>query len=179
MTKELWKLFNEADVIVAHNGDAYDIKMSNRFFIAYGLKPPAPYKTVDTLKLARRYFKFESNKLDYLGQLLFNKRKVGTSYSLWEDCMKKDKEALMKMEKYCEQDVKLLVELYNKLKPWHTGHPNHNVYNGTIHHCPVCNSTRVQRRGMAVARAYTYQRYHCQECGSWSKGKRIIKEDKK
>jgi hypothetical protein len=81
-------LFDETDVIVAHNGDRLDIKKSNAWFIAYGLKPPSPYITIDTLKIARKYFAFASNKLSDLSRFL----KVGkmlehTGIALWFDCM--------------------------------------------------------------------------------------------
>ncbi len=60
LVKELWKILDEADVVIAHNGDRFDIKKSNARFIYHGLKPPSPYKTIDTLKIARKHFNFNS-----------------------------------------------------------------------------------------------------------------------
>lgn len=176
MVKKLWTLFEEADVIIAQNGDRFDIKVSNALFLRHNLRPPAPYKTVDTLKLAKKYFKFTRNNLDFLAQSLLGEKKIETDKSLWFKCMQKDKEAFKKMETYCIHDVVLLRNLYNKLKAWHTGHPNHNLYSGNTHTCPVCGS-KTQRRGFMFTRTGKYQRYQCTTCGAWSKGEKI-KHDK-
>ena len=48
LLKDLWKILNEADIIIAHNGDEFDIKKINARFVFHGLTPPAPYKTIDT-----------------------------------------------------------------------------------------------------------------------------------
>ena len=50
LIEELWKMLDEADVVVAHNGDKFDIKKINTRFLVHGLTPPAPYKPVDTLR---------------------------------------------------------------------------------------------------------------------------------
>lgn len=175
LTKILWKLFNDADVIVGQNGDAFDIKVSNKFFIKHRFNPPAPYKTVDTLKLARRYFRFDSNKLDYLANFLLGENKLSTNYGLWDACMRGEVQALKDMEEYNKHDVEILYRVYQKLKSWHTGHPNHNVFNDTTHQCPVCGS-HTQKRGFMVTRVGKYQRHQCKDCGAWSKGAKIASD---
>lgn len=175
MVKLLWSLFDEADVIVGHNGDKFDIKVSNALFLRYNLPPPSPYKTVDTLKLAKKYFRFTRNKLDHLAYILLGKNKIQTDSSLWLRCIKNDAKALAEMAKYCKYDVTLLYEVYEKLKSWHIGHPNFNVYNGTTHKCPVCGGD-CQRRGVMVTRVGKYQRYQCKVCGAWSKGEKITSD---
>ena len=172
MVKLLHQLFNESDVIVAQNGDKFDIKLANRLFIKYNLPPPSPYKSVDTLKIAKKYFRFDSNKLDNLAYTLLGERKLPTDMALWLDCMKGDVSALRKMERYCKQDVDLLYKVYHKLRAWHTGHPNSNVYNETTHKCPVC-SGNTQKRGFMYTRVGKYQRHQCTSCGSWSKGIKV------
>jgi uncharacterized protein YprB with RNaseH-like and TPR domain len=84
LVEDLWNVFNEADILIGHNGDAFDIRKANSRFLTHGLMPPAPYKTVDTLKIARRAFKFDSNKLDDLGRYLGLGRKLPhTGFNLW------------------------------------------------------------------------------------------------
>ncbi len=68
LVESLWKLFDEADIIIAHNGNSFDIKKSNARFIFHGMKPPSPYKSIDTKLVAKRSFNFNSNKLDDLGK---------------------------------------------------------------------------------------------------------------
>src|SRR5690242_5684467 len=37
LVRERWKVLDEADVVVAHNGDSFDIKRLNARFVAHGL----------------------------------------------------------------------------------------------------------------------------------------------
>lgn len=175
VVRQLWKLFDEAEVIVAQNGDKFDIKVSNALFMRYGFAPPSPYKTVDTLKLAKKYFKFTKNNLDFLASSLLGEGKHSTDKSLWFRCMDGDKEAFIDMELYCEQDVALLRRIYLKFRGWHTGHPNANLYNGTTHKCPNCGGD-TQKRGYMMTRVGVYQRYQCKKCAAWSKGQKINKD---
>lgn len=175
---ELHKLFNEADVIIAHNGDQFDIKKSNARFLVHGLTAPSSYKTIDTKKVAKRYFNFNSNKLDDLGNILGLGRKVDTGgFELWLGCMSGDMKSWAKMCKYNKQDVVLLEAVYLRLRGWITGHPNLNVTEGTLSNCPNCHSERLHARGYAVTRVNKYQRWQCQDCGAWSKGT-LIKQVK-
>ena len=125
LIKELWKLFDEAEVIVAHNGNSFDIKKSNARFIINELKPPSPYKTIDTKLVAKRYFKFDSNKLNELGKYLKLGKKLETGgFELWKGCMAGDMKAWKKMCAYNKQDVAIIKKVYNKLHPWTTNHPS-------------------------------------------------------
>jgi uncharacterized protein YprB with RNaseH-like and TPR domain/predicted RNA-binding Zn-ribbon protein involved in translation (DUF1610 family) len=174
MVKYLWQLFNEADVIVAHNGDQFDIKKVNALFIKYGMKPPAPYKTIDTKKVAKRYFRFDSNKLDDLGRYLGLGRKMQTGgFELWKGCMDGDKKAWKIMLDYNKQDVILLEKVYLKMRSWITNHPNLNLFNNEDHVCPNCGSNKIQKRGFSVSRTGKYQRHACQDCGAWSIGEKV------
>jgi len=171
LIQDLWKLFDEADIIIAHNGDKFDIRMANSFFAFHGMKPPAPYKTVDTLKVARAKFKFNSNKLNDLGEYLKLGSKVETGgFKLWTGCLANDKESWRLMVKYNKQDVVLLEKVYLTLRPWMTNHPNLNI-NYETNLCPVCGSDKMQCRGFGYTLIGKYQRYQCQKCGKWSRGK--------
>lgn len=174
MVIRLWKLFNDADIIVAQNGDKFDIRWANRLFLKYKLKPPAPYKTVDTLKIAKKYFRFTSNRLDFIANMLLGEGKIETNLNLWMECVKGNKEALKEMEHYCVHDVKLLHGVYERLRAWHISHPNLNLTNGTTHNCPACGG-KTQKRGFMITRVGKYQRYACitEGCGAWSKGEKL------
>lgn len=168
VVKTLWKLFDEADVIIGHNGDRFDIKKSNARFAYHGLPPPSQYKTIDTLKVARKYFKFNSNKLDDLGQLFgLGKKLPHEGFQLWKKCMFGDKKAWNKMIRYNIQDVKLLEKLYLKLLPWIGNHPNFGLYMGKEYVCPKCGSEKLQKRGFHYTKSQIYQRIQCQDCMGW------------
>lgn len=172
LCRKLWELFNEADVVVAHNGDEFDIKKAQARFVQHEFKPPQPFKSVDTKKVAKRYFRFDSNKLDDLGAYLGIGRKMNTGgWELWEGCAVKDNPASWKkMVLYNKRDVELLEKVYLALLPWINNHPNFNLYNGTIRSCPNCGGNHLQLRGFQVSRVSRYQRFQCQDCGAWSQG---------
>lgn len=176
---DLHSLLDQADIVVAHNGDSFDIKKANARFLYHGLKPPSTYKTVDTLKAARKHFKFDSNKLNDLCKTLGVGGKVPhTGFALWKACMAGDVAAWEVMKEYNAHDVTLLEEIYLRLRPWIT-HPDVNLYRPVVerdvhtdhtHSCPNCGSSHIQRRGIAVARTRRYRRLNCQDCGSWFTG---------
>lgn len=170
LVKDIWKFLDEADVVVAHNGDDFDLKKINSRFVFHGLTPPSPFKSVDTMKVARKHFGFTSNKLeDLVKNLSIDKNKLPTGgFDLWLKCLAGDPSAWQKMAQYNRRDVELLEQVYYKLKPWDTEHPNFSVYSGE-RVCPKCGSTRVQSRGYYVSKTLTYNRFCCIDCGSWSR----------
>jgi hypothetical protein len=178
LLQDLWRVLDEADIVVAHNGDAFDIKKTNARFVIHDMPQPSPYKTVDTLKIARKYFKFESNKLNDLGEYLqVGGKMVHTGWALWKGCMDGDQEAWDLMKQYNAQDVLLLEQVYLKLRPWAATHPDVKLYDKSHEGCPTCGSEKVQRRGFSYAKTQIRQRFHCQGCGSWFSGKIIRKSE--
>lgn len=169
LVESLWDLLDEADIVIAHNADQFDVKKANARFAHYGMKPPSPYKTVDTLKIARRMFKFSSNKLDDLGEHLRFGKKIKTDFSLWKGCMDGDKGSWAKMIRYNKRDVDLLQKIYLHFRPWIPNHPNVAIL-ADKYGCPSCSSTMLQKRGRGITRSGTYVRYQCQSCGAWSRG---------
>jgi len=171
LVKKLWELFNEADITIAHNNKDFDYKKSNTRFIQNGLTPPSPYKIIDTLLVARKHFKFPSNRLDDLGKELGVGRKVEATYSVWRGCLLGDPKAWKKMKRYNKNDVELLYRVYKKLRPWMT------EYIMSLN-CPKCGSYKLEKRGFRTSVGITYQRYVCLSCGGWSserKGEKIKK----
>jgi hypothetical protein len=167
---KLKEFVDEADVIVAHNGDSFDIKIMNARFIVNGLMPPSPYKTVDTKKETKKKFGFNSNSLNELCTVFGIGNKASTGgFKLWKDCMAGKAEAWKKMKKYNKVDVMLLEQLYLKLRPWMKSHPNTAIHVGKLA-CQVCASTNTQKRGTSFSKYTKYQRIQCQDCGSWSQG---------
>lgn len=173
----LWKLFDEADIVIAHNGASFDVKKANSRFAKFGMKPPSPYKVIDTKLVARKYLKQDSNKLDDLGDYFGIGRKINTGgFELWLECEAGNMSSWNKMKKYNIQDVKLLERVYLHLRPWMTNHPNLNLYLETKFSCPNCGSKKTQKRGMEiVGRTSKVQRYKCTSCGAWSQGNKIAK----
>lgn len=165
LVKKLWEVLDAADVVIAHNGDRHDLRKAAARFAVHGLKPPAPYKTVDTLKLARKFFQFDSNRLDDLGQYLGVGRKLPhTGKHLWFGCMAGDPAAWKTMRRYNCQDVALLERVYLKLRPWATNHPNLS-HISRADACPVCQSSDIKRSGWNYVATGRKQRSTCCDCG--------------
>jgi len=164
LINELWKLFDKAEIVIAHNGKAFDVKKSNARFVMNGLTPPSPYKIIDTKLVAKRYFKFDSNSLNELGKYLKVGKKLSTGgFELWKGCMLGDVKSWNKMCRYNKQDVVLLEDVYLKLLPWIENHPGDDGVN-----CANCESDNLQKRGTVIIKGkIRKQRYQCQDCGAW------------
>lgn len=171
LVKALWEMMNEADVLIGHNGDAFDIKKSKAKFIQHGLPVVSPSISIDTKKVAKAQFKFTSNSLNDLGQTLGLGKKLKTGgFDLWLGCMANDKKSWTTMKAYNKQDIVLLEKVYDKLKVWDTKHTNLAAMQGLTSVCPLCSSPKLQNRGFHFTRASKRQRLQCQECGHWSLG---------
>lgn len=172
VVKALHKLFDEADVVVAHNGNSFDQKKSQARMIQNGLKPPAPYKQIDTKLVARKHFNFTSNKLDDLGEYLGLGKKLETGgHELWKGCMAGDMKAWRKMHRYNKQDVVLLERVYGAMKPWMTNHPPTGIMNGRPASCDNCGSERMhQHTKKTYSKTGFKMQYKCYDCGAYCLG---------
>lgn len=167
----LWTLLDEADVVVAHNGERFDVPKINARFLKYGLTPPSPYKQIDTLKVAKRNFRLTSNRLDYIAKFLGFEGKMETGgMELWIDCMNGVAAAWDKMLDYNIKDVDILEWVYMELRPWIHNHPNVALYDDDeTPRCPACGSVHIHYRGYAYTPVGKYQRYVCTDCGKWGR----------
>jgi uncharacterized protein YprB with RNaseH-like and TPR domain len=168
----IWKLLDEADIVCTQNGKKFDVKKLNARFLIHGFQPPSSYKHIDTLVLARKYFGFTSNKLEYLSNTLNKNSKKLThkqfpGFELWKECMKGNVKAWKEMEAYNKQDVLALEELYHKLIVWDGNSVNFNLYNdeGKTPVCS-CGSYNFNRNGFHYGARGKYQRYRCSKCGA-------------
>lgn len=171
LTKKLWELMDSADIIIAHNGDKFDVKKSNAKFLEHELMPPSPAQQIDTLKIARSRFALTSNKLDDLAKLLKVGSKLKTpGFPMWLGCMAGNKASFDIMAKYNKHDVLILEKVYLKLRQWAKNHPNIGQIEGLIDACPTCKSTALTSNGIRYTKVQSYRRYVCKNCGASSKG---------
>lgn len=175
LTKEIRELLDYADIVVGHNGDRFDVKKVQAKMMEFKIKPPSPFKTVDTLKIAKLHAAFSSNKLDDLSQKLMLGKKVDTGgFSLWMDCMKGCPKAWAKMKAYNKHDVTLLEALYLELRPWMPRHPNLGVHSGSDDVCGTCESDSLQWRGYYHTNTGSYPRFQCQKCFTWGRSRKAV-----
>ena len=167
---QMWQLLDQADVVVTQNGKKFDIPKLNARFVLNGMKPPSSYQQIDTRKLAKKYFGFTSNSLEYMAEALNLKHKKlkhkkFPGQELWTECLKGNKEAWKEMAVYNKHDVLTLEDLYKKLIPWDNT-INFNVYYGNKDATCTCGSKDFVNNGFSYTKTGKYQRYECKECGS-------------
>lgn len=174
IVKELAALIREADIVVAHNGDRFDIPMFNNRLMALGLEPIGPKRSIDTCKLAKSTFRLAYNKLDYLGEYLGLGRKIKTDFDLWRACYHGDEVALAKMAKYNRQDVVLLERVFERMKPYAKLPRMFEAEDRDESGCPYCGSMHLMRRGVYRTNAGTFYKWQCQEpeCQKYSRGRK-------
>lgn len=162
----LWQALHDADIVIAHNLKKFDKKKAQTRFLKYRLGMPSHYREIDTLLTARKEFKISSNRLDYLAEWLGFEGKLDTPKGLWNDCMKGDQQALKDMVKYCDQDVRVLEDVYLELRPWITNHPNINLFTGSLESCKACGSQDLKPHGEYTTTVHIYEAFKCGDCGS-------------
>ena len=163
--KSMHTLLDKADIVIAHNGDRFDLRKLNWRFINNDMEPPTPYKSIDTLKVARREFAAPSYKLDFLTKNFDVHTKLKTDFQLWVDCMAGDKARLDEMQRYNKQDVAALEDVYLILRPYIKNHPNLGVLmdNGDV--CSTCGENDIDETdAVYFTTASKFLVYKCNSC---------------
>jgi DNA polymerase III alpha subunit (gram-positive type) len=180
LCKSLWKLLDEADMVIAHNGDKFDVPNINTRFIVNGLLPTSPYQQIDTKKIAAKQFGFTHNSLNGLADFFGLGRKKDTDFDLWKACKNGSDRDLRYMEEYNQHDVVLLEEVYLKLRPWIKNHPNVSVYMDADE--PLCHSCGSPEVKLTNKFYYTnvnkFPTYRC-KCGAYTRGRKSVIEKSK
>lgn len=168
-------LLSECDVIVGHNSDRFDLKKLNARFIRHNLPPLPLKKQVDTLKIAKKYFAFTSNKLEYIAKFLGKDEKLKhtkfVGHSMWMECLKRNIEAFNEMELYNKQDVIVLEQVYDELIKY-----DHSISFSSIQNDNVCTcgSKTFFKDGYRYTKTGKFQLYRCSECGKMTKSRENI-----
>lgn len=166
LLKELTSDLEDADIVVAHNGDKFDIPTIRTRMVTLGFEPLRPFQLVDTLKWARGTFKFKSNKLDDLSRDLQIGRKLPhTGFHMWQSCMNGDMRSIRKMKQYNKHDVLLLEELYYRFLP-HVPSPVNTSKRGECV-CPRCGSDNLKFDGHRFTLYRKKAQIHCLNCTGW------------
>jgi hypothetical protein len=161
-------IYSKADCLVAHNGDRFDQRKTKARYLKHNLTPPPPIKTIDTLKIAKRVFKLDSNRLNDIGEYLGLGGKYVPKGDTWKRCYLGDRDAYREMGRYNKRDVDLLEKVFERLAPWQPNPPLLASGDG----CPNCGSFNSQKRGYNLARKSKTQRLQCMDCSQWYAGAR-------
>jgi hypothetical protein len=177
----LWELINKASIVITHNGKKFDMPRINARFLVNGIMPPAPYRQIDTLQIARSEFGFTRNSLDSIAETLGLKGKIKVDFNLWKECMKGNTEHLNKLCEYNENDILVLEEVYLKLRPFAKNHPNLDLFiDSDKPHCPHCGSPDLNTLDKYFfTQSNRYNVYRCNSCSAISRSKQGIKFNNK
>lgn len=117
LIEQFVEVLNEADLIVAHNGDRFDLKWLKTRALFHRIPMLPNYKQFDTLKVAKSKLYLNSNRLDYISKFLGFEGKIQTTPDLWNKVvMLNDRLAMKDMLDYCDEDVIQLEKVYNELQ---------------------------------------------------------------
>ena len=174
ISKSCWDFLDRCDVVIGHNLIDFDSKVANTFFLKHGL-PPIKYVSIDTLKIARRTFRFDSNKLDYLNRRLGLRQKIeNEGFRLWRECSEGDADALKRMQDYNIGDIYALEELYYILRPF-VKHMNIALYSeADTEMCPVCGCEKLESNGYYYTPAGMWESVRCTDCKCVSRRKKNL-----
>ena len=167
MLQKFIEIANTADEMVGHNGDRFDLAWIRTRCLFHRINMFPTYTTIDTLKVSRNKFRFNSNKLDYIAKYLGMGEKIKTEFGLWKAIvLHKDKAAMEKMVKYCQQDVKLLEKVYKELSIHILSKTHYGVIFGADRgSCPECGSDEIVRRcNRVTASGVKKIQYQCNTC---------------
>lgn len=168
MHARIWDAYDRASLVVGHNLASFDTKKLKTTWRDMGLNPPRPWKTFDTLSVARREFGDESKTLDALCKRMGIVSKTDRyDVDVARAACAGEKAAQRKIKGYNIGDIHASRALYDVLRPWSASHP-HNVV-GTATDRPTCNSCwsdDLSPNGVKLAQQIVYRLFRCNSCGA-------------
>ena len=185
LTKAMIRLLDKADVVVGHNGKAFDIDTMKGRALKWGIPPPSPFKVADTLRIAKYEFKLQRNSLefiaDFLGVQAKSKHTEFPGQALFIACDKGDKKAWKILKEYNIGDVDTLEAVYYRLRTWDSRSPNLGVFRQESRPiCPKCSSGELTRsRKNAHTNTQIYPLFFCRNCKGYARGRRTISDPQK
>lgn len=168
--KDFVKVMAEADELVGHNVDRYDTKFIMARALKHNISVLPKYQSTDTLKLAKKHFMLNSNKLDYIAQYLgIGSKTKHRGMEMWDDIiLRNDPKALEEMIEYNVQDVFLTEQVYHKLMEYSLPKVNHaSKQTGDKHTCPQCGSNHAELHKTYISGTGTKTRLmNCLNCST-------------
>jgi DNA polymerase elongation subunit (family B) len=165
---KLLEYLDQADLVIGHNVEKFDIKKLVTRAAKHKMFPASPVKIVDTLKVLRDEMLLNANSLEDACDFFdIGHKTKHPGFEMWKGCMEGEDKHWKLMRKYNNHDVDLNWQLYMRIRPWIKSHPNINL-KGSPHQelCPNCGSGRVQLRGWRYLKTMRYRQFACLDCGA-------------
>ncbi len=170
LLKAFEPIYREADLVVHHFGDYYDIPFLQTRRLIHKMRPLPGVSTVDTWRIARKRLKFHSNRLDAILKALgCPYKKTPLDGNIWIDASAGDRKALSYVVKHCYWDVMVLEWVYNATKAVWDNHPS---LTRIPLKCIVCPGI-YRSEGIRATKTRSYRRLVCRLCGHTNKGEVI------
>lgn len=171
MLRAAHRLYSEADIVVGHNLASFDTKKLKAGWLELGLTPPRPWRTIDTLTIARSEFGFESNTLDALCKRLgLAGKNDHYDPEVARRALAGDRKAQKLLQSYNENDTRITRGLKDRMRPWIRNHPNLTLWMGDDERaCPNCASERIVQDGSVTTGVTKFAAFRCEDCGAWSR----------
>jgi len=170
MVESVWKLYDEADIVVGYNSIRFDNKHLRSDWLEAGLSPPRPWKDVDLYAHVKQ-FGFESKSLDSVTRRLGRPGKLmHYDMDMAHAAAEGDVAAQRKLRRYNVGDIELTEWLYDRLRGWMPTHPHVGTF-GDDKRCPQCGSDDLELQPNKYrATIIDYALYRCNHCGGNVRG---------
>lgn len=167
LVRDLLKLMNEADIIIGHNGRAFDWKKSLYKFVVHGFQPPPQNKIIDTMTIAGQ-LGFTSKSLENVAHDLgLGGKRKHSGFETWEKCVAGKMSAWKELKWYNNGDIVVLREVAKRFKPFIKNWDTIVLYKEG-NPCTRCHKNNIWSRGERIlSTGITHQRFQCQDCGKW------------
>ena len=171
-------VFEACDWHATWYGARFDLPVIKTRMIQHRMKPLPPKPHLDLWRVARKHFRLYSNRLaawqDHLG---LRDDKTPIKPSVWVKARTGHGPALKYIYEHCHQDVLVLEQAFEQLRPWTEDEPARGLFTHDHDACPSCGSKDLRRRGYKAALTRVYQQFVCNQCGRWfrpTKAEKIV-----
>lgn len=174
LVKDTIKILSGADMWFTWYGARHDIPLINTRALKHGYTTLPPVPHVDGWRVSKYKLRLPSNRLQMVSSFFGLNEKTPLDADQWARARAGHRPSLEYVYAHGLQDVVVTRDVYNVVRPLVTDHPNVGVMNGITDGCSVCGvKGKMQKRGRSISNRRIRQRYQCQNCGAWSRGRSL------
>jgi hypothetical protein len=166
LLKEFIPIMQEADEIIGHNHQGFDVKWIRTRALYHRLPCPPDFVMTDTWLQSKKYFRFPGNSLKAVAKYLGLEGKIEPSPGLWERVVfDKSRKAMKEMLVYCKRDVDQTAKVFQEFVPY--TNPNSKLHHGkSMVDCPHCGSSNTKwEKDRTTQKGGKHTQFRCQEFG--------------
>jgi DNA polymerase elongation subunit (family B) len=171
------KALSAADIVCGWYSSKFDWPFLQTRLLAHKQKVMPPVSHLDAWRIAKYQMRMNSNRLATVSEFLGVEEKTKLSGPLWIKAAAGNRQAIRYVVKHCRQDVVVLEEVYERIRPLCRTHPNMSAVKPVEGGCPICGvEGKLQESGYHIGPVRRYQRYRCRACRGWVRGDIVKKK---